>query len=234
MLTKRYLTCVWKGDYFTICFFLSVYYFTLTDCFTHRGSQQYTICSIKYVNDFRFSCYACFVMIRVLVIKGFMWYIVRISSVERVLRYQWSRSGKHFDTSQWRHNGRNGVSNHQPHDCLLNGLFRRRSKKTPKLRVTGLCVGNSPVTDEFPAQRASNAENVSIWWRHHEFEYYEPYQNMAKHNKARTVCIFLFIHLSSKSVGAHLKHVLSESNCWHFFNNILLTLTTLSILCVKC
>ena len=27
--------------------------------------------------------------------------------------------------------------------------------------------GNSPVTGEFPAQRASNAENVSIWWRHH-------------------------------------------------------------------
>ena len=29
-------------------------------------------------------------------------------------------------------------------------------------------VGNSPVTGEFPAQMASNAENVSIWWRHHE------------------------------------------------------------------
>ena len=39
--------------------------------------------------------------------------------------------------------------------------------KTLKLRVTGLCEGNSPVTSEFPAQRASNAENVSIWWRHH-------------------------------------------------------------------
>ena len=46
-------------------------------------------------------------------------------------------------------------------------LFRRRSKKTSKLRVTGLCEGNSPVTGEFPTQRASNAENVSIWWRHH-------------------------------------------------------------------
>ena len=45
---------------------------------------------------------------------------------------------------------------------------RRRSKKTSKLRFTGLCAGNSPVTDEFPAQRASNAENVSIWWRHHD------------------------------------------------------------------
>ena len=64
-------------------------------------------------------------------------------------------------------NGCDGVSNHQPQYCLLNRLFRRRSNKTSKLRVTGLCVGNSPVTGEFPAQMASNAENVFIWWRHH-------------------------------------------------------------------
>ena len=68
---------------------------------------------------------------------------------------------------RWRHNGRNSVSNHQPHYCLLNPLFGHRSKKTSKLRVTGLCAGNSPGTGEFPAQMASNAENVSIWWRHH-------------------------------------------------------------------
>ena len=47
-------------------------------------------------------------------------------------------------TSHWRHNNHDCVSNHQPHGCLLNRLFRRRSKKTSKLRVTGLCVGNSP------------------------------------------------------------------------------------------
>ena len=71
----------------------------------------------------------------------------------------------------WRHNGRDSVSNHQPHDCLLNRLIRRRSKKTSKLRVTGLCAGNSPGTGEFPAQMASNAENVSIWWRHHDLTF---------------------------------------------------------------
>ena len=49
----------------------------------------------------------------------------------------------------------------------LNRLFRCRSKKTSKLHVTSLCVGNSSVTGEFPARRASNAENVSIWWRHY-------------------------------------------------------------------
>ena len=48
----------------------------------------------------------------------------------------------YFITLQWRHNGHDGVSNHQLHDCLLNRLFRRRSKKT---------------------------SNQSIWWRHHEF-----------------------------------------------------------------
>ena len=68
---------------------------------------------------------------------------------------------------RWRHNGRDGVWNHQPHDCLLNRLFGCRSKKASKLSVTGLCVGNSPGTGELPAQMASNAENVSIWCRHH-------------------------------------------------------------------
>ena len=42
---------------------------------------------------------------------------------------------------QWRHNGYHGVSNHQPYGCLLNRLFRRRSKKIVKLRITGLCAG---------------------------------------------------------------------------------------------
>ena len=69
---------------------------------------------------------------------------------------------------QWRHNEHDDVSYHQPHDCLLNGLFKRRSKKTSKLCVTGLCEGNSRMTGEFPAQRTSNAEDVSIWWRHQE------------------------------------------------------------------
>ena len=44
----------------------------------------------------------------------------------------------------WHHNDHDDVSNHQPHSCLLNRLFRRNSKKTSKLRVTGLSVGNSP------------------------------------------------------------------------------------------
>ena len=68
------------------------------------------------------------------------------------------------DSNRCRHNESDGVSNLQPHHRLLNRFFRRKSK----LRVTGLCDGNSPVTGELPARRTSNAENVFIWWRHHD------------------------------------------------------------------
>ena len=71
-------------------------------------------------------------------------------------------SAKHSDQAwnrvtnaalRWRHNQRNGVSNHQLLDCLFNRLFRHRSNKTSMLRVTGLCEGNSPVTGERPVKR---------------------------------------------------------------------------------
>ena len=71
-------------------------------------------------------------------------------------------------TLQWRDNERDGISNHRCIDCLPNRLFRHKSKKTPKLRITGPCEGNSLVTSEFPAQRTSNAENVFIWCRRHD------------------------------------------------------------------
>ena len=67
---------------------------------------------------------------------------------------------------QWRHNERYGVSNHRHLHCLLNRLFRRWSKNSSKLHVTGLCERNPPVTGGFPSQRASDAENVSISLRH--------------------------------------------------------------------
>ena len=88
---------------------------------------------------------------------------------------------------QWRHNECDGVSNHQLHDCFLNRLFSHRSTKTSKLRVTGLCEENSPMTGDFPAQRVSNTENVSIWWRHHVVKW-----DRDKHVKYRNV--FLNAH----------------------------------------
>ena len=50
---------------------------------------------------------------------------------------------------QVRHNERDGVSKHWRLDCLHNCLFSCRSKKTSKLRITGLCEGNPPVTGGF-------------------------------------------------------------------------------------
>ena len=72
-----------------------------------------------------------------------------------------------FCSLHWRHNDHDGVLNHQPHGCLLNLLFQRRSKKNIKVpRHWPLC-GEFTVAGEFPAQRDSDVENASIWWRHH-------------------------------------------------------------------
>ena len=65
-------------------------------------------------------------------------------------------------TLLWRHNGRDCVSNHQPHDFLLNQTQIKENIKAP--RQWPLC-GEFTGTGEFPTQMASNAEKV--WWRHH-------------------------------------------------------------------
>ena len=54
---------------------------------------------------------------------------------------------------RWRHNGYDSVSNHQPHDCLLNRLFRHRSKKISRLRVTGICAGTVNSPHKWPVTR---------------------------------------------------------------------------------
>ena len=119
-------------------------------------------------------------------------------------------------TLRWRHNGHDCVSNHQPRHCLLNRLFERSSKKTSKLRVTGLCVGNSPGTGEFPAQRASYAENVSIWWRHH-----DRFQGHVKVRMSMLLGFSRFINLNLRLVSNHgvFDHVLPGCNI-HLLNGI--------------
>ena len=56
------------------------------------------------------------------------------------------------------------------YSTVCSGTDQRKQRSSPstKLRITGLCEGNSPVTGETPVQWVSNAENVSIWLRHHE------------------------------------------------------------------
>ena len=140
---------------------------------------------------------------------------------------------------QWRYNGCDSVSDHQLHDCILNRLFRRKSKKTSKPRVNGLCAGNSLGTAEFPAQMASNAENVSIWWRHHDrFTLLAP--AFGKSPERRTsmdakkvfhwICWLLIISLNMPSV--HLIAVLLRDNMgFDFYQFLLLTQTSNSAVC---
>ena len=106
-------------------------------------------------------------------------------------RSSWENTQHPFSTLQWRHNEGDGVSNHWCIDCLLNCLFSHRSKKTSKLCVTGLCEGNSPVTRELPAQRASNAKNVSIWWRHHEWHN----ELINDHLHTSTLCLTFSVYI---------------------------------------
>ena len=67
-----------------------------------------------------------------------------------------------FPPLQWRYSERDGISTHRHLDCLLSRLLRRRSKNATKLSGACLCEWNSPVTGDFPAQRARKAENVSV------------------------------------------------------------------------
>ena len=72
---------------------------------------------------------------------------------------------------------RDGVSNHQPHDCLLNRYSRRRSKKTSELRVTGLRgIHRGPVNSphKWPVTRKMFPFDDFI---------------MKRHSKAWTVCM---------------------------------------------
>ena len=84
------------------------------------------------------------------------------------------RKSRHPIPLQWRHNERDGVSNHQPHDCLLNRLFRHRSRNIKAPR-------HWPLWGEFtgdrwiPRTKASNAENVSNWWCHHDRKNFRQY-----------------------------------------------------------
>ena len=116
----------------------------------------------------------------------------------------------HLPPLQWRHNGRDSVSNHQLLLIVMHVFIRHCSfpicshihpisfeagwnnsysakmyakhlifKETQSFIQTQIkeninaprhwpLCGEFTGTGEFPAQMASNAENVSIWWRHHD------------------------------------------------------------------
>ena len=145
-------------------------------------------------------------------------------------------------TLRWRHNGCDSVSNHQPRECLLRRLMRRTSKKTSKLRVTGLCAGNSPGTGEFPAQMASDAENVSIWWRHHVLQNATQSTNRSHslsgfyHKNLHIICILILnttrhTILNSTLYDIHIK--VNFSFAWYSIFLIIIGVLFILITCDK-
>ena len=122
-------------------------------------------------------------------------------------------------TLQWRHNEHHFVSNYRHRDCLFTHSFRRKSKNTSKLRFTDLLwgeslEGNPPVTG---TQRASNAENVSFWWRHH--------VSLAKRlhmtpQKGRIAVVGHLACNSMKTVRDEMNMLISEQNGWYFAGNV--------------
>ena len=108
-----------------------------------------------------------------------------------------SSNGLFVISLHWRHNDHDGVSNHQPHGCLLNRLFRRRSKKTSKLRVTGLCVGNSPGPVNSPHKGPVTRKMF-------------PFHLM----KSSCFCITQSIHILDKMLCVSLTCILDSQNAY--------------------
>ena len=95
-----------------------------------------------------------------------------------------------------RQKGLDCVSNYQPHHWLLNRLFGCRSKKTSKLRVTGLCVRNSKGAGEF-LNKWPVTRKCSICWCHHAPR---PYGIL---NSAWLICQQLQLHRHWLKAGQH-------------------------------
>ena len=76
---------------------------------------------------------------------------------------------KSMQSLQWRHNGRDGVSDHQPYHCLLNRLFMRRSKKTSNSASLAFVRGINRRPVNSPQKWPVTQKKVSIWWHHHDW-----------------------------------------------------------------
>ena len=101
------------------------------------------------------------------------WYLINHDTTytlwfDTYLIYQCRRASAKHLTFQWRHNERDGVSITGISTVYSTVCSEADQPKTPKPRGIRLCEGNLPVTGGFPAQRASNVENVSMWLRHHD------------------------------------------------------------------
>ena len=99
--------------------------------------------------------------------------VVKIDSFATILTQNYAASNPHANTN-YSHVNYNDVimgamayqitSLKIVYSTIYSEAYQRKHQSSASLAV---CAGNSLVTGEFPAQTASNAENVSILWRHH-------------------------------------------------------------------
>ena len=118
-----------------------------------------------------------------------------INAVVSFISTLWTNTDKSKFPLRWRHNDHDSVSNHQPHGCLLNRLFRRRSKKTSKLSVTGLYAGNSPGPVNSPHKGPVTRKMFP-------FDYViMPTEILAAYKSLLFICIYMyFVKLSKLSI----------------------------------
>ena len=151
---------------------------------------------------------------------------------------------------QWRHNVRDGVLNHQAHDCLFYRVLKTQMKENIKAERHWPLWGKfTGVTGEFPAQRDSNAENVSILWRYHAYTSFKyilrvwwamlqlhvdqsdnsdcqmwlNYQQLPR-NRMWTWCL---------AGGINLIYLISMSRTWFFFTFLQCTYFLVNLLLTK-
>ena len=70
-------------------------------------------------------------------------------------------------TLEWRHSGRDGVSNHQSHDCSLNRFFRRRSRKHQSSTSLAFVRGFHRWPVNSPRKGPVTRKMLPLLWRHH-------------------------------------------------------------------
>ena len=112
----------------------------------HYVIQWWKLCISAWSTQSKFQCGPSWISMTW--ICKFWWILVNILCCMILLFYNWTRDffyRTHFEmlstkivTSQWRYNERGDASNHRRLNSFRSRLPRRRSKKTTKLRVTGL------------------------------------------------------------------------------------------------
>ena len=91
--------------------------------------------------------------------------------------------------------GAMGVSNHRRLDCLLNRLFRRRSKKALKLCVIGLCERSSPVAGEFPNKGPVTRKMFPFYEVIMEFNFHYALYFIMFDKLATCYCAWIFMYI---------------------------------------